>query len=126
MLFIIATLALQTLNPTPALSAPAAHGKQGAPFSIAAICAQPNRDASVMLPQPPELPHGLNGSGSGESTVILAASGRVEAVTIRRSSGNSAVDAAIASAARRSTYRPRIVNCLPVQGTYVFRVDFKP
>jgi D-alanyl-D-alanine endopeptidase (penicillin-binding protein 7) len=125
MLFAIIGLALQTLTPALALSIPVAQGAQLASV-VAASCAQRNVEAGVLTPQPPELPRGFDLTGSAQAVVTIAVTGRVAMVRILHSSGNRAIDAAVLFAARHSTYRPKIVNCVAVEGSYIFRVDFKP
>lgn len=126
MLFAIIALALQAFTPALARTAPTAADDQ-APHAtfLAANCAQSNMEAGVVTPQAPNLPH-LHASGSAQAIVTIAPSGRVAQARIFRSSGNAAIDAAVVSAARRSTYRAKVVNCVPVQGTYIFKVDFRP
>lgn len=126
MLFAIVALALQTITPMFAFAGPIVQSGQRSSNVIAAACARPNVDAVVLVPQPPEVPHRLNRSSSVQAVVTIAPSGRVGSVRILRSSGDSAIDAAVLSAARHSTYRAKVVDCVAVQGTYVFRADFKP
>ncbi|MBV8433654.1 MAG: energy transducer TonB, partial [Candidatus Eremiobacteraeota bacterium] len=45
---------------------------------------------------------------------------------IFKSTNNMAMDQAALRAARQSSYSPKLVNCQPVQGDYLFRVDFNP
>ncbi|MGC1986414.1 MAG: M56 family metallopeptidase [Candidatus Cybelea sp.] len=124
MLFLIATIALQALSPALALTPPAP-GVPGTPI-VAASCAHPNVEATVTDPQPPILPHGLNVSGTTEVSVTIAPDGRVVKTSVVKSSGNTTADNAVVAAARKSKYSPKVVNCAPVQGDYVFRADFKP
>jgi len=56
--------------------------------------------------------------------VVVGHDGRVLDYRVERSSGNFMADNAALRAMRLSTYSPRIVNCVPVPGTYLFRVDF--
>ncbi len=37
-----------------------------------------------------------------------------------------AIDQAALRAARQSTYSPKLVNCSPTTGDYIFRADFQP
>lgn len=128
MLFAIIAIALQTLTPALALTAPIGQStQQESPTSmIAASCARPNVEAGVLTPQAPDMPRGLNRAVSAQAVVTIAPSGRVAATRLLHSSGNTAIDAAVLSAARHSTYRAKVVDCVAVQGSYVFRADFKP
>ena len=72
------------------------------------------------------LPHGLNVSGAAEVSVTIAPDGRVVKTSVVKSSGNATADNAVVTAARKSKYSPKIVNCAPVEGGYIFRADFKP
>ena len=91
-------------------------------------CADPNRDAvaaNVVSPEYPSSP-----SGMGGVTVLVAvtidATGGVSEASVSQSSGNAAIDQAALRAARQSSYRPRLVNCVPSPGTYLFRAEFSP
>ncbi|MBV8149711.1 MAG: energy transducer TonB [Candidatus Eremiobacteraeota bacterium] len=52
--------------------------------------------------------------------------GKPSAARIYRSSGDPNVDHAVLAAAEKSKYSPKLANCTPVQGTYLFRADFAP
>jgi TonB family protein len=128
-IFILMTLALQVLSPAWALSPTAQAGAQGSPTAastVAAACAHPNSDAQVVTPMEPALPHGLKLRGMVNVVVTIAPSGHVTNASVSHSSGNAAVDGAVVDAARHSTYSPKIVDCAPVQGRYVFHVEFAP
>ncbi|HYL26602.1 MAG TPA: M56 family metallopeptidase [Candidatus Nitrosotalea sp.] len=126
-LFIIATLLLQTVSPAFGIATPPS-GLQGAPADsmLAASCSNPNSEASVRNAAAPQPPHGVKAAGSVEVTVTISPSGKVSATKVLRSSGNAALDQAVINAAKQSTYSPKIVNCMPVEGTYIFRADFAP
>jgi TonB family protein len=53
-------------------------------------------------------------------------SGNLVGTKIYKSSNNMAIDQAALRAARQSTYSPKLVNCQPVEGDYLFRADFQP
>jgi TonB family protein len=78
----------------------------------------------------PEYPDSAREQGLGEVqvTVIVTISptGSLVNATMGQGSGNMAMDQAALSAARQSTYAPKIVNCQPVEGTYNFKVTFDP
>jgi TonB family protein len=128
-IFIITTLALQALSPALALTPTSHAGAQGLPAAasrVAAACAQPNSEAHVVTAAAPEPPHGLKLQGTVNVVVTIAPSGHVTSASVVHSSGNAAIDGAVVDAARRSTYSPKIVNCTPVQGRYVFHAEFEP
>lgn len=52
--------------------------------------------------------------------------GRLVDAKIYRSSNNAAIDDVALRAARGTRYAPRIANCVPVEGTYLFHADFEP
>jgi TonB family protein len=129
MLFAVLTLALQALSPALAVTPAAYAGSpsaRDAASAVAAACAHPNSDALVVTAAPPLLPHGFKVTGYVTVAVTIAPSGRVVHTAILHSSGNTDIDNAVAAAARQSKYSPKIVNCTPVQGSYVFRADFAP
>jgi TonB family protein len=128
-IFIITTLALQAFSPAQALSPAAQTVTQGAPAvasAVAAACANPNADASVVNAAEPAFPQGLKLRGTADVLVTIAPSGRVIHTTVLHSTGDSTLDNAVVVAARQSTYSPKRVNCNPVQGSYIFHAEFKP
>jgi TonB family protein len=126
-LFVILTLALEAFSPVLAFAPTQANASSAAgPASIAAACAKPDVDAAVISPAMPQQPHDLKVKGSATMRVTLAPNGSVVSVLISKSSGNAAIDKAVAVAARQSKYSPKLVNCQPVQGTYLFYASFEP
>ncbi len=126
-IFLAFTLAVATFAPALALAPPNAAGPAPASASlVAAACPQPNVDAQVLKPAMPNVPHGLNVTATVEVGVTIAPNGKVIATSIVRSSGNATIDQAVVNAAMHSTYSPKLVNCAPVEGGYLFRADFKP
>ncbi len=127
-LFIVATLALQAFSPAFA-STPAQTGianpSPGASY-IAAACAEPNVEALVQNAVAPSLPHGFKASGTVIVAVTIAPNGHATNTKVQRSSGNAEIDNAVVAAARSSTYSPKVANCTPVEGHYLFRADFRP
>ncbi len=86
-------------------------------------------DVVVTRPEEPIAPPGLSELGGSISVTILVTvnpDGSVKSAQVERSSNSLAVDKAALNAARSSTYRPKIVNCHPVEGTYHFTVKFEP
>ncbi|MBV8345319.1 MAG: TonB family protein [Candidatus Eremiobacteraeota bacterium] len=127
-LFIVATLALQAFSPVLALT-PAQTGIQNISSGtsyVAAACARPSVEAQVRSAAAPSPPHGFKVRGFVTVAVTIASNGRVVRTSVLHSSGDATVDAAVVTAARTSTYSPKIVNCTPVEGQYVFRADFEP
>jgi outer membrane biosynthesis protein TonB len=59
--------------------------------------------------------------------VAVTASGHAGTIEIVRTSGDKAIDDAVAHAAQHSTYSPEIRNCKAVSGgTYLFHVEVGP
>jgi periplasmic protein TonB len=106
----------------PAPSAPAGTPKPA--------CRTPYQDATAVQAVTPDYPDAAREQGLGEVqvTVIvtISPSGSLVNATIGQGSGNMSIDQAALSAARQSTYAPKIVNCQPVEGTYNFKVTFDP
>jgi TonB family protein len=79
-----------------------------------------------VTPVMPDVPHGLKMHATVEVGVTVAPNGKVTRASIVHSSGNETIDRAVVEAAMHSTYSPKLVNCTPVQGSYLFRADFAP
>jgi TonB family protein len=127
MLFVILTLALEAFSPALAFAPTQANSSSAAGAgSIAAACAKPDVDAAVISPAMPQKPQSLTVRESATMLVTIAPNGSVVSVLISKSSGNAAIDKAVAVAARQSKYSPKLVNCRPVQGTYLFYASFEP
>jgi len=92
-------------------------------------CANPNQDASVSEAVAPDYPDSARDLGYAAVSVLvqvtLDAKGTLVDAKIARSSGIAAFDQSALRAARESTYAPRIANCQPAAGTYIFRADFQ-
>jgi protein TonB len=90
-------------------------------------CAQSDTPASTVYAAPPELPQivqnmGLTGTAyvqvdTDDTGVLLNAS-------IIKSSGAYPLDRAALQAAKASTFRPQMRNCVAIGGSYIFIVDF--
>ena len=93
-------------------------------------CKTPYQDATVVQQAQPDYPDSARELGLGEVQVAvqvtIGPSGNLVDAKVSQSAGNMALDQAALSAARQSTYAPKIVNCQPVQGDYLFRVTFDP
>jgi TonB family protein len=57
--------------------------------------------------------------------VSVGPSGNLANATIYKSSNNMAMDQAALRAARQSSYAPKLVDCEPVQGDYLFTATFQ-
>jgi TonB family protein len=93
-------------------------------------CANPNVEATVTKSVQPDYPQSAKDIGIGPVTVEVAVAigptGDVLGAKVYKSSNNMAIDQAALSAARESTYSPKLVHCQPTQGDYFFRADFQP
>ena len=97
---------------------------------VAQACRNPNQDPTVIQAAPPVYPESARELGLGivnaKVVVTVSPTGSVIAVKIVQSTGNMALDQAAISAARQSTYSPKVVNCEPVASQYLFSVTFDP
>jgi TonB family protein len=93
-------------------------------------CANPNVEATVTNPVQPDYPESARDLGLGAVTVevevTVGPSGNLITAKVYKSSSNMAIDQAALRAARQSTYSPKLVECSPTQGDYLFRADFQP
>ena len=93
-------------------------------------CANPNQDATVTTAMQPEYPQSAQDQGLGPVTVLVQVtvgpSGNLVDAKVYKSSNNMAVDNAAIRAARQSQYAPKLINCAPTTGDYIFRADFQP
>jgi TonB family protein len=78
----------------------------------------------------PEYPESAKEIGLGAVTVqvevTVGPSGNLLGAKVYKSSSNMAIDQAALRAARESTYSPKLIDCAPSQGDYLFRADFTP
>ncbi|MDP9018778.1 MAG: TonB family protein [Candidatus Eremiobacteraeota bacterium] len=114
-------------------SSPAPAGTVGPPASTPTPkpqCATPFKDATPVNLVSPEYPESAKEANIGPAVVIvkitLSASASVLDASVISSSGNSALDRAAISAAKQSSYSPKVVDCAPVTGDYSFRANFDP
>ena len=75
------------------------------------------------MPQLPQLAQQQGIAGRVEVLVSLDADSHVVATKVR-SSSSAILNASALTAARNSTYRTRIVDCVPVAADYVFSVVY--
>jgi len=88
-------------------------------------CANPNVAASVADVVDANPPEGTEGeSGTAQVRVTLSAAGAVLGTDIFRSAGDIRLDREALRAARASTYRAEIRDCLSIGGSYLFTVEF--
>ena len=66
------------------------------------------------------------GPFSAVVSVLVGSDGKPEKATIVKPSGNFQFDMASLAAAKRSTYTPKKVDCVPVEGTVLFNTSFTP
>jgi TonB family protein len=88
-----------------------------------------NGEATVTNAAYPEYPNSASrqyGPVTALVRVTIGTNGTVLAASIYTSTGSADLDRAALRAARASTYAPKLVNCRPVTGTYIFRAEFKP
>ncbi|MGH7737468.1 MAG: TonB family protein [Candidatus Tyrphobacter sp.] len=101
-----------------------------APAATPASCANPYRQATVADEAQANYPEAAQELGLGEVTVsvkvTVGASGRLLAETIVQSGHNGEIDREALRVARDSTYAPKLVNCVPTTGEYLFLVTFSP
>jgi TonB family protein len=78
----------------------------------------------------PDYPDSARDLGLGPVTVLVevtvSPSGALTDANVYKSSGNSAIDREALRAAHQSTYAPKLVNCSPTSGQYLFRAEFNP
>lgn len=113
--------------------APAGTGNSTAappPETPKPACANPNVEASVTNAVQPDYPESARDLGLGavsvEVEVTVGPSGNLVSASVYKSASNMAIDQAALRAARQSTYSPKLINCQPTTGNYLFRADFQP
>jgi TonB family protein len=93
-------------------------------------CVTPNVEAAVTNAVQPFYPGSALEMNLGQVTVevevTIASNGSLSGASVHKSSGNMALDQAALRAARESTYSPKIVNCQPTQGGYLFHAVLQP
>lgn len=86
-----------------------------------------NADVAVTMAVQPDIPRVLPATKvTVEASVAVGPDGAVKAVQIVKSSGDKEVDSEVVDAATKSKYKPKMVDCQPVDGMYLLRVDFGP
>ncbi|HET7812892.1 MAG TPA: TonB C-terminal domain-containing protein, partial [Candidatus Baltobacteraceae bacterium] len=113
---------------------PAAAGCQSLPgeseFTVGgddATFADPcNHEAKATLVFRPEMPDVVAQTQvpvHGEVIVWLDQFGELTKLQISRSTGNTALDDRLKRAAMASNYLPKVKDCMPVAGSYIFSMD---
>lgn len=128
MIFAALTLTFGAFAPAPVPAAALQPlSRYGSTVAVAS-CQNPNAEVSALNPAAPDLPRAQMPAHpvSAIVEVTVAASGKATAARVYKSSGNANVDRAVVTAAEKSTYSPKRVNCTAVSGTYLFRANFKP
>jgi TonB family protein len=78
----------------------------------------------------PDYPDSARDLGLGPVTVLVVVTigptGSLVDAKIQQSSNNGAIDQAAIRAAKQSQYAPKLVNCAPTTGSYIFRAEFNP
>lgn len=104
-------------------------GQSSSP-SPAATCAEPNRAAQAINAVVPDYPDAAAELHLKEKRAVVVvktdATGAVIATWIAVSTGNEDLDNASLAAARRSTFRPAVANCVPVASAFAVNEVFSP
>jgi TonB family protein len=127
--FVVMTLAFQAFKPVQVHAASLhASNISGTVAAAQSTCKNPNAEPAALNPVPPQLPHSQWPARkvSAVVQVTIAPSGKATGARVWRSSGDANVDRAVLAAAEKSTYSPKLVNCVAVEGSYLFRADFGP
>jgi TonB family protein len=89
------------------------------------VCAVPTRSITVTQRVDPAIPANTPvPTGDTVVRVTVAPDGSVMGVDVQKSSGSPSLDEAVAAAAKASTYSPRLENCLPVMGAFLYAWHF--
>ena len=101
-----------------------------APAATPASCPDPNREAHVVEQAQADYPQSAEELGLGDVTVevkvTVGPSGELVSEEIYQSGHNAEIDREALRVARASTYAPKLVNCAPTTGDYLFDVEFTP
>jgi TonB family protein len=58
--------------------------------------------------------------------VLIGPDGKVEKASLYQPSGNLQFDMASIRAAKKSTFKPKLIDCKPVEGTFLFKTSLTP
>jgi beta-lactamase regulating signal transducer with metallopeptidase domain len=127
MIFAVLTLALESLVPVQAQTISLDANASASQIAQVA-CKNPNAEPQAVDPVAPDLPKSEMPHEKVTAIIVVSvgADGKPHGARVYKSSGNANVDHAVLVAAEKSTYTPRLVNCTPHSGIYLFRADFAP
>ena len=127
MLFVAMTLAIQAFFPPKATAATLPPAPRDV-LASGGTCAKPNADPKALDAAAPDLPKSQWPAHKVSAVVLvtIAPSGKATGARIYKSSGSASIDHAVTIAAEKSTYSPKIADCEPVTGTYLFKADIAP
>lgn len=118
----VALLAFSSLVASTALASPGPHA------TSSGNCAE--TQAAILKAAQPVYPSAamrfVQSPISVQVIVYLDAGGSIKTASVAQSSGYADADASALKAATASTYKPRTVDCKPVDGLYLFKADFAP
>jgi beta-lactamase regulating signal transducer with metallopeptidase domain len=126
-LFAVMALIFQSIVPASAQAT--AMNYTPMPVAVAdAACKNPNAPPQALNAVAPELPQSprLSKPVSAVVVVKVGIDGKAHGAAVYTSSGSARFDHAVVVAAEKSTYTPRLVNCNPETGVYLFKADFAP
>jgi protein TonB len=95
--------------------------------ALTTACTQPTAQATTVtaaLAERPQIAEDRQMSGTAYVQVNTDEAGNLMDASILKSSGEYVLDSAALQAAKESTFRPEVRNCVPVAGSYIFIVDF--
>ncbi len=128
MLLTAMTLVLQALIPAPLGASPLGVPTNATVIATNGACKTPNAEPAAIDPAAPDLPKSQMPPHEVSAVVAVTVdtNGRATAARVYHSSGYPNVDHAVVIAAEKSKYSPKLVNCAPVQSTYLFKANFAP
>ena len=90
------------------------------------VCAMPFRNVTVAQHVDPTLPAGFEVTQPTQTvvSVLVGPDGSVIGASVSQSSGDNVLDRAALQAAQATTYQPKIVDCTPAAGTYMYTWNF--
>ena len=111
-------------EPTPAPAAPAAPAAQAAPaigrptMDITAPKNVSHIECSMITPDYPALSKRRGETGTAYVTFVIGPTGKVESISLKKSSGFSRLDDAALAAVRSSACKPYLENGQPIRAAY--------
>jgi TonB family protein len=93
-------------------------------------CKIPDHQVAVLKAVVPDYPESARDLGIGavivQIDVTVGPLGNLISASVYKSANNMALDQAALRAARQSTYSPKLEDCKPVTGSYLFTAAFEP